>query len=127
MPYQIICNRFSYISLYTVWKERASRSMKTDDIVLPFWENMARHKEGQLMEVALWQAVLSGILLIYWGIQGMIWVIRHKPTVQTFVKIWDFIVLCFKKVKRKSIAIPTANTLFRNTDIEYSVLITACL
>ena len=104
-------NRFSYISLYTVWKERASRSMKTDDIVLPFWENMARHKEGQLMEVALWQAVLSGILLIYWGIQGMIWVIRHKPTVQTFVKIWDFIVLCFKKVKRKRVKVEKEETL----------------
>ena len=82
-------NRFSYISLYNVWKERAARTMKTDDIVLPFWENLARYKEGQLMEVALWQAVLSLILLIYWGIKGMIWIINHKPTAQTFLRIWE--------------------------------------
>lgn len=99
--------RFSYIALYTVWKERAARTMKTDDIELPFWENLARYKEGQLMEVALWQAVLAGILLIYWGIQGMIWMIKHKPTVQTFVRIWEFIQdkirLLIKKIKsRKS-------------------------
>ncbi len=99
--------RFSYIALYTVWKERAARTMKTDDIELPFWENLARYKEGQLMEVALWQAVLAGILLIYWGIQGMIWMIKHKPTAQTFVRIWEFIQdkirLLIKKIKsRKS-------------------------
>lgn len=99
--------RFSYIALYTVWKERAARTMKTDDIELPFWENLARYKEGQLMEVALWQAVLAGILLIYWGIQGMIWMINHKPTAQTFVRIWEFIQdkirLLIKKIKsRKS-------------------------
>ena len=84
-------NRFSYFSLYNVWKERAARGMKTDDIVLPFWENLARYKEGQMMEVALWQVSIVCILLIYWGIQGMIWVIRHKPTMQTFVKIWEFV------------------------------------
>jgi len=99
--------RFSYIALYTVWKERAARTMKTDDIELPFWENLARYKEGQLMEVALWQAVLAGILLIYWGIQGMIWMIKHKPTAQTFVRIWELIQdkirLLIKKIKsRKS-------------------------
>lgn len=84
-------SRFSYISLYNIWKERASRSMKTDDIVLPFWENLARVKEESLMEVALWQVIMAGILLIYWGIQGMIFIIKHKPTVQTFVKMWEFI------------------------------------
>ncbi len=84
-------NRFSYISLYNIWKERASRSMKTDDIVLPFWENLARVKEESLMEVALWQVVMSVVLLLYWGVQLMIFIIKHKPTAQTFVKIWEFI------------------------------------
>lgn len=91
--------RFSYISLYNIWKERASRSMKTDDIVLPFWENLARVKEEKLMEVALWQVVLVCILLIYWGIKGMIFIIRHKPTAKTFVNMWEFI--CNKFHKRK--------------------------
>ncbi len=101
-------NRFSYVSLYTVWKERATRTMKTDDIKLPFWENLARYKEGRLMEVALWQVLFAGILLIYWGIQGMIWIIRHKPTAQTFIKIWEFILekvrLLFQKIKAKRTA-----------------------
>lgn len=83
--------RFTYISLYTVWKERASRTMKTDDIVLPFWENIARYQEGRLMEIALWQVLLTVILLLYWGVQGMIWVIKHKPTAQTFIRIWEWI------------------------------------
>ncbi len=87
-------SRFSYASLYNVWKERAARSMKTDDIVMPFWENLARYQEGRLMEVALWQVAIGGVLLIYWGIQGMIWIIRHKPTAQTFIKIGEF--LCEK-------------------------------
>lgn len=94
-------NRFSYISLYNVWKERAARSMKTDNIVLPFWENLARYKEEQMMEVAVWQISFIGILLIYWGIQGMIWVIRHKPTAQTFVKIWDFVCEKFRGAKKR--------------------------
>lgn len=101
-------NRFSYLSLYTVWKERAARTMKTNDIELPFWENLARYKEGRLMEIALWQAILSGILLLYWGVQGMIWVIRHKPTAQTFIRLWEFIQekirLLIKKIKEKRAA-----------------------
>ncbi len=84
-------NRFSYISLYNIWKERASRSMKTDDIVLPFWENLARVKEESLMEVALWQVVMSVVLLLYWGVQFMIFIIKHKPTAKTFVNMWEFI------------------------------------
>lgn len=94
-------SRFSYIALYNVWKERAARSMKTDDIVLPFWENLARYQEGRLMEVALWQVVLAGILLIYWGIQGMIWVIKHKPTAQTFIKIWEFICEKIRQLRKR--------------------------
>lgn len=106
-------DRFSYRALYTVWKERASRTMRTDNIVLPYWENLARHKEGQMAEVVLWQFILSLILLIYWGIRGMIWVIRHKPTAQTFVRAWEFVcekVRLFvrkikdKKAKRKAMA-----------------------
>lgn len=84
-------SRFSYISLYNIWKERASRSMKTDDIVLPFWENLARVKEESLMEVALWQVVMSVVLLLYWGVQLMIYIIKHKPTAKTFVNMWEFI------------------------------------
>lgn len=106
-------DRFSYRALYTVWKERASRTMRTDNIVLPYWENLARHKEGQLAEVALWQFILSLILLIYWGIRGMIWIIGHKPTVQTFVKVGEYICekarflpgkVKEKKAKRKAMA-----------------------
>lgn len=97
--------RFSYVSLYHVWKERASRSMKTDSIALPFWENLARVKEEQMMEVALWQVVMAVILLIYWGIYGMIFIIRHKPTMKTFIKLWDIISektrILFSKIKRK--------------------------
>lgn len=84
-------NRFSYVSLYNVWKERASRSMKTDDIVYPFWENLARVKEESLMEVALWQVVMASILLIYWIVWVIIFMIKHKPTVQTFTKLWEMI------------------------------------
>lgn len=112
-------NRFSYISLYNVWKERAARSMKTDDIVLPFWENLARYKEEQMMEVALWQVVFAGILLIYWGIKGMIWVIRHKPTAQTFVKIGDFISEKFRGAKKRAKAKRNARKeLEQNTYID---------
>lgn len=91
--------RFSYISLYNIWKERAARSMKTDNIVLPFWENLARVKEENLMEVALWQVLMFSILLIYWGIKGMIFIIRHKPTAKNFADMWEFI--CDKCGNRK--------------------------
>ena len=108
-------NRFSYISLYNVWKERAARSMKTNDIVFPFWENLARYREEQLMEIALWQALLSGILLIYWGIQGMIWIIRHKPTAQTFVKMWDFISEKVRRLREQRAAKKVARKIAEQT------------
>lgn len=94
-------NRFSYISLYNIWKERASRSMKTDDIVLPFWENLARVREEKLMEVALWQVLVAGILLLYWGIRGMIFIIKHKPTAKTFANMWEFICKKCRRFKEK--------------------------
>lgn len=101
-------SRFSYISLYNVWKERAARSMKTDDIVLPFWENLARVKEESLMEVALWQVVLAVILLLYWGIRCMIFIIKHKPTAKTFSDMWEYICekvrLFIRKQKEKKAA-----------------------
>ena len=84
-------NRFSYESLYLIWTERAARSMKTDNIALPFWENIARYREERMMETALWQVILSGVLLFYWGVQGIIWMIKHKPTAQTFVHLWEMV------------------------------------
>lgn len=101
-------NRFSYISLYNIWTERASRSMKTDDIVFPFWENLARVKEESLMEVALWQIFMICILAIYWSVRLMIFIIKHKPNAQTFVKIWEYCIeklrLWHKKAKEKKAA-----------------------
>lgn len=101
-------NRFSYISLYKIWKERASRSMKTDDIIYPFWENLARVKEETMMEVALWQVCMICILTIYWGVRFMIFIIKHKPTIQTFVKMWEFVSektrLLWRKIKERRAA-----------------------
>lgn len=95
-------NRFSYISLYNIWKERASRSMKTDDIIYPFWENLARVQEERMMEVALWQVVLAAIILIYWCVWVIIFMIKHKPTAQTFVKAWEFITEKIRFLRKKS-------------------------
>ncbi len=97
-------SRFSYLSLYDVWKERAARSMKTDDIVLPFWENLARVKEESLMEVALWQVSMIVILAVYWIVALMIFMVKHKPTAQTFIKLWDFMTEKTRKIfhKKKS-------------------------
>ncbi len=94
-------NRFSYISLYNIWKERASRSMKTDDIVLPFWENIARVKEEKLMEIAFWQVVLTGIFLIYWVIWIMIFALNHKPTIKNVVDVWEFVCKKCRNLKKK--------------------------
>ncbi len=102
--------RFSYISLYNVWKERASRSMKTDDIVYPFWENLARVKEESMMEVALWQVVLASILLIYWVVWVIIFMIKHKPTAQTFVRLWEFVTEKIRLFHRKAKAKKQAKT-----------------
>lgn len=94
-------NRFSYLSLYKVWKERASRTMKTDNIVLPFWENLARVKEETMMEVALWQVSLLCILAVYWSVRLMRFIIRHKPDMETFTRIWDNITDKVYRFRRK--------------------------
>jgi len=54
-------DRFSYRALYTVWKERASRTMRTDNIVLPYWENLADTLIGLAKELGVtyfkWDAI----------------------------------------------------------------------
>ena len=88
--------RVSYESFYNIWKNRAARSMKTDDIVYPFWENLARVKEETLMEIAFWQCILSVIVIVYWGVAFMIFVIRHKPSGKDLVRAWEW---CCEKIR----------------------------
>lgn len=72
--------RFDYPALYEVWKNRGIRTMKTDDIVLPFWENLARVKEEELMEYALVQVCLLAVVVLYWICAAITFMVRHKPT-----------------------------------------------
>ncbi len=44
-------DRFSYDSYINVYKERNARSMRTNGIGFPYWENLARAKEDALMPV----------------------------------------------------------------------------
>ena len=82
-------NRFSYVHYYELLKGRKSREMRTDDIAYPYWENVARYKEGKLMYVALWQWILAAILLILVSVNVIWFLVEHKPDKDTFVKILD--------------------------------------
>lgn len=90
--YEIVENsrRFTYDNYLELWKNRKSFSMKTNDIVYPFWENLARVKEEQLMEVAVVQWVLIVLLGSFWFVYVMIFITKHKPGKENFDKIGDF-------------------------------------
>lgn len=68
--YNSICiensKRFSYNSYVGLLKTHSLRRMKTDSIVLPYWENLARVKEDRLMYVALVQWIAAGITGLFW-------------------------------------------------------------
>lgn len=72
--------RFSYEAFYRILKEREARSMKTNDIILPFWENLARVKEEKLAVMAAWQVSMATLLIVYWLGAIIIFIVRHKPT-----------------------------------------------
>lgn len=73
-------DRFSYEAFYRLLQTRALRSMKVNDIVLPFWENLARVKEEKLAEVALMQVCIAAILVVYWIVEIIAFLVKHKPT-----------------------------------------------
>ena len=73
--------------------------MKTNDIIFPYWENIARVKEQKLMEVAMIQLLLIAILGLMWFIILLRFLVRHKPTKETFVRIGDFIDSRIRKQK----------------------------
>lgn len=73
-------NRFSYEAFYKLLQTRQLRSMKVDDIVLPFWENVARVREEGLAEVALLQVCIASILAFYWIAAVIVFLVKHKPT-----------------------------------------------
>lgn len=58
--------RFTYRNYGSLLKNHSLRRMKTDSVVLPFWENLARVKEDRLMWVALTQWILLGIVGLFW-------------------------------------------------------------
>ena len=92
-------NRFSYARYYELLKARKSREMRTDDIALPFWDNVARYREGRLMYVALWQWILAGGLFLAVFVNVLNFLLRHKPTKKKFEEIVD-------KIQRKTHHIP---------------------
>lgn len=92
-------NRFTYSHYIELWKNRKEFSMKTNDIVFPYWENIARVKEQKLMEVAMIQLLLIAILGLMWFIILLRFLVRHKPTKETFVRIGDFIDSRIRKQK----------------------------
>ena len=92
-------SRFSYARYFELLKARKSREMRTDDIALPFWENIARYKEGRLMYAAFWQWVLMAVLFVGIFSNIMNFLIRHKPTKKKFEEIMD-------KIHKKTHHIP---------------------
>ena len=90
-------NRFTYAHYFELLKERKSRAMRTDDIGYPYWENVARYKEGQLMYVALWQWILAAVLFVLVFVNLTAFIVKHKPTKKTFEKLVDSV----REKKRK--------------------------
>ncbi|MBR6094519.1 MAG: ABC transporter permease [Lachnospiraceae bacterium] len=81
--------RFSYKHYYDLLGQRKSREMRLDDIPYPYWENVARYREGRLMYVALWQWILAGALFLAVFINLMWFVTTHKLTKESFEKFAD--------------------------------------
>lgn len=73
-------SRFGYEAFYKLLKERAVRSMRTNDVIFPFWENLARVKEEKLAEVALVQVCIFTVVVIYWLGALIYFMVKHKPT-----------------------------------------------
>lgn len=84
-------DRFSYEAFYQILKTRAVRSMKVNDIVLPFWENIARVKEEKLAEVALVQVCIVAALVLYWIVAIIVFMVKHKPTKEGIVTMVEYI------------------------------------
>ena len=82
-------NRFSYAHYYKLLKERKGREMRTDDIGYPYWENVARYKEGRLMYVAFWQWNIAGIMALMIIVNVIWFIVDHKPDKKTFEKLVD--------------------------------------
>jgi hypothetical protein len=82
-------SRFSYKHYYELLGQRKSREMRLDDIPYPYWENVARYREGRLMYVALWQWILAGALFLAVFINLMWFLTTHKPTKEGFTRFMD--------------------------------------
>lgn len=98
-------SRFTYESFYDILKDKAERTMKTDDIVLPFWENVARVKEEKLANTAFVQICILSVLVIYWIGALIVFIVRHKPTKENMTglmqKMGDFTESIKNNRKRK--------------------------
>lgn len=82
-------DRFSYPHYYELLKSRKGREMRTDDIRYPYWENVARYKEGKNMYVAFWQWNLAGVLALMIIVNVIWFIVDHKPNKKSFEKIVD--------------------------------------
>ncbi len=89
--YKVLENsdRFSYVHYFELLKESKAREMRTDDIGFPYWENVARYKEGKMMRVAHAQWIIAGILAIMIIVNVIWFLVDHKPTKKDFEKVVD--------------------------------------
>lgn len=94
-------SRFGYEAFYKLLKERAVRSMKTNDVVFPFWENLARVKEEKLAEAALVQVCIFAVLVLYWLGALIHFMVKHKPTKEGMIIMGERLGILWKRLFRK--------------------------
>ena len=95
-------DRFGLVSLYKRNRDRKYVDMKTNHIVYPFWENLARFEQSREIKTVRLMAVLL-IIPILTVLSGLVWLFRRrKVAYKPFIAIKDKISQKMenKKIKR---------------------------
>ena len=94
-------NRYSVVSLCKNLKEFGKRSMKTNSIQYPYWENVARGKEDICMLFMALEIIFVVASLIYLVMCIVKFIKKYGKKIKEFLKITARAVLARLKKKRK--------------------------
>lgn len=103
-------DRYSVTSLVKLLKNYGKRSMKTNGVIYPYWENVARGREDMCVYALLAEIIIAVICIVYVVIKLVKLLRRNSENIKKlFINVFEAIK--YKLSRKKEVERPEINTV----------------
>lgn len=103
-------DRYSVTSLVKLLKNYGKRSMKTNGVIYPYWENVARGREDMCVYALLAEIIIAVICIVYVVIKLVKLLRRNSENIKKwFINVFEAVK--YKLSRKKEVERPEINTV----------------